>query len=399
MWKPAPASAGRIWTRRIRGWPLPVELGAEFVHGRNDSLFEIASSAALLVDRLSDLHLDATDDSAWKPMGGIWKKFDAITRQMRGSGRDRSIAEFLESRRSLSSDQKRMVRGMVEGYHAASLELASERALSTRGDPPVDDEEESQYRVLSGYDGVPAWLRSRADPKRCRFYFSSPIEQIRWRRGDVRLTTRYGRNLDARRVIVTVPVGVLKQDPLAAGGIALEPDPPQLRRSLAGIEMGRAVKIVLRFREAFWEKRRPGLAFFHRWGAAFPTWWTAAPAEVPMLNAWAGGPAAEALRALPRERRLDRALEELESLFDVRAAKLRALLIAWHEHDWSGDPYARGAYSYVGVGGAGAPRALARPVADTLFYAGEATEPDENGTVPGAISSGRRAAQRILSGR
>src|SRR5512143_1016931 len=110
---------GRIWTRRIRGWPLPVELGAEFVHGRNDSLFEIASSAALLVDRLPDLHLDATDDSAWKPMGGIWKKFDAITRQMRGSGRDRSIAEFLESRRSLSSDQKRMVRGMVEGYHAA----------------------------------------------------------------------------------------------------------------------------------------------------------------------------------------------------------------------------------------------------------------------------------------
>lgn len=118
-----------------------------------------------------------------------------------------------------------------------------------------------------------------------------------------------------------------------------------------------------------------------------------------MLNAWAGGPAAEALRALPREGRLDRALEELESLFDVRAAKLRALMIAWHEHDWSGDPYARGAYSYVGVGGAGAPRALARPVADTLFYAGEATEPDENGTVPGAISSGRRAAQRILSGR
>jgi monoamine oxidase len=389
---------GRIWTRRIRGWPLPVELGAEFVHGRNDALFELASSAALLVDRLPDLRLDATGDRSWKPMRDTWKRFDAITRKMRRSGRDRSVAEFLRLQRGLSPDQRRMTRGMVEGYHAASLDRASEHALSTRGDPPVDDEEESQYRVVSGYDGVPASLRSRTDPRRCRLILSSPVESIRWRRGEVRLRTTSGRRLQARRIIVTVPVGVLKHDVRAAGGIAFDPDPPELRRSLAGIEMGQVVKIVLRFREAFWEERRPGLAFFHRWGATFPTWWTAAPAEVPMLTGWSGGPKAEALLLLPRGRRLGRALEELESLFDVRAATLEKLLVGWHSHDWSGDPFARGAYSYVGVGGAGSPRALARPIADTLFFAGEATEPDENGTVPGAISSGRRAAQKILSG-
>ncbi|HEY6066305.1 MAG TPA: FAD-dependent oxidoreductase [Thermoanaerobaculia bacterium] len=48
------------------------------------------------------------------------------------------------------------------------------------------------------------------------------------------------------------------------------------------------------------------------------------------------------------------------------------------------------------MGGANAPAALARPIDDTLYFSGEATESDESGTVPGAISSGRRAARLIL---
>jgi monoamine oxidase len=71
-------------------------------------------------------------------------------------------------------------------------------------------------------------------------------------------------------------------------------------------------------------------------------------------------------------------------------------LDGWAYHDWSADPFSRGAYSYLRVGGAGAPRALARPVAGTLFFAGEATSTDEIGTVSGAIASGLRAAREVL---
>ena len=73
----------------------------------------------------------------------------------------------------------------------------------------------------------------------------------------------------------------------------------------------------------------------------------------------------------------------------------RRRLIAWHTHDWSADPYSRGAYTYQAVGGAAAPDLLARPIRGTLFFAGEATESEESGTVPGALASGRRAARRI----
>jgi monoamine oxidase len=67
-------------------------------------------------------------------------------------------------------------------------------------------------------------------------------------------------------------------------------------------------------------------------------------------------------------------------------------------HDWQADPFARGAYSYVTVGGLWAQRALAQPVAGTLFFAGEATHWEGHfATVHGAIASGRRAAQEALT--
>jgi monoamine oxidase len=67
-------------------------------------------------------------------------------------------------------------------------------------------------------------------------------------------------------------------------------------------------------------------------------------------------------------------------------------------HDWSGDPLARGAYSYVAVGGGNARAALAAPVGESLFFAGEATSSDgQGGTVNGAIETGERAAAQAVA--
>ena len=65
-------------------------------------------------------------------------------------------------------------------------------------------------------------------------------------------------------------------------------------------------------------------------------------------------------------------------------------------HDWTHDPFARGAYSYQTVGGDQAPAALARPLRGTVFFAGEASDTDgRTGTVHGAIATGRRAAEEV----
>jgi monoamine oxidase len=400
-------AGGRIFTRRVRGWPLPIELGAEFVHGRSDEVFEIAREAGLLIDRLPDSRLQATT-SGFHWQHDLWARFDAVTRQMRTTGRDRSVAEFLRTRRRISPAEKRLAAAVFEGYHAAILERASEHAFSTRGKPPLSPEDRMQFRFVSGYDGVVDWLRSRLDPKRCRIRFSTAVERIRWRKGSVEVATAGGGRVRARYAIVTVPVGVLRAGADGKSGIEFDPDPPAQRRALERIEMGHVVRLVLLFRRPFWEEtpgverlraREPEnseIAFLHSWDAAFPTWWTAAPAQVPMIIGWTGGPAAKALIHLPKKRLLDRALETLESLFELRASRLRRLLIAGHFHDWSADPWARGAYSYEAVGGAAAADVLARPIAGTLHFAGEATNRNQSGTVPGAIASGRRAARQIL---
>ena len=394
---------GRIWTRHPSGSPIPIDLGPEFVHGPNELMFEIAREAGLLIARLPDVHAEISA-SGWHRSRDYWERFENITRHMKSTGPDRSVAEFLRSRRRMPGAQKEFLASLVEGYDAAFLDRASERALSTAGEALSEPAEHAQFRVLSGYGAVANWLWSRIDSRRLHARFSSPVRRIQWKRGDVAVFTD-SKRFRARRAIVTLPVGVLKAPSGDPGAVDLDPEPPSVRRALAHLEMGKAVKLVLRFREPFWRKSEEyerlqskdgDFGFFHRPGAVFPTWWSAAPVEVPMLTGWAGGPAAQALEGLAPALLLRRALETLGTFFGASRARLERLLVAHDHHDWNADPFSRGAYSYAAVGGASAPAALARPVQSTLFFAGEATARDESGTVPGAIASGRRAARLIL---
>jgi monoamine oxidase len=68
-----------------------------------------------------------------------------------------------------------------------------------------------------------------------------------------------------------------------------------------------------------------------------------------------------------------------------------------YTHDWNADPFSRGAYSYLTVGGADARGVLAEPLDGALFFAGEATSTDgQGGTVNGALQTGLRAAAEVL---
>ena len=104
------------------------------------------------------------------------------------------------------------------------------------------------------------------------------------------------------------------------------------------------------------------------------------------------------MRELPHDhdelvaRTLDVIVEEA----GASRAALNDALTGTFWHDWSRDPWTRGAYAYPVVGGDGATEALAEPVEGTLFLAGEATSEAEMGTVEGALSSGVRAARSVI---
>jgi monoamine oxidase len=150
------------------------------------------------------------------------------------------------------------------------------------------------------------------------------------------------------------------------------------------------IRVAMRFHKAVWEKRAPGVAFFNRPGAAFPTFWTPLPMRAPLMTAWAGGPKAARLSGLSTRKLVEEALGCVHAVFPD--AHLADAIV----QDWRSDPYSRGGYSYVLVGGEGARHQLAQPLDDTLFFAGEATDAEEAGTVAGALRSGMRAAREVL---
>jgi monoamine oxidase len=130
----------------------------------------------------------------------------------------------------------------------------------------------------------------------------------------------------------------------------------------------------------------------------FPTWWTSNPLPYPILTGWAAGRHAQKLLGKNNEELVCLALDSLAQILELDQSELRSHLERGLVHDWQADPHSRGAYSYIVTGGMGAPQALAEPLDGTLFFAGEATNREgHNGTVHGALGSGKRAAREILA--
>jgi monoamine oxidase len=213
--------------------------------------------------------------------------------------------------------------------------------------------------------------------------------------------------ITARAAIITIPLGVLQSAPDRRGAIAFEPELRAKAHALDHLAMGAALRVVLRLSERFWAGEPfarthaaegiERLSFLHTNDKDFPTWWTTYPFIAPLMVGWCGGPKARTLLAQPAGTVTDRAIEALARQCRITPRRLRSMVEAAWMHDWLHDPFARGAYSYQKVGGVDAPAALARPLAGTLFFAGEATDTEgATGTVHGAIASGRRAARQVL---
>jgi monoamine oxidase len=229
------------------------------------------------------------------------------------------------------------------------------------------------------------------------------VEQIAWKRGSVHLSGRTRDQtfeLAAHNVIVTLPLGILQRAAHEPGAVRFIPELNAKRKPLDLLGNGPVHKVLLRFREPFWEQLDKGryreVAFFHAPDASFPTFWTSLPVRSPVVVAWSAGPNAQRLTGRPREEIIEAALGSFQSLFG-RKVDVRKELEGTTFHDWELDPFSCGAYSYVLAGGAKARKALAAPIDNTLFFAGEASDVEgESGTVAGALQSGLRAAREVL---
>ena len=397
---------GRILTHRDRSTPVPIELGAEFIHGSATDLDQILADASIASVDISGRRWQRFGDQL-RPADDFWERVDRVFGRLQKRQPDRSFDAFLKSKpggRRLAND-RRLALQFVEGFHAADPALISGLALADGGSPQGDPRERRIGRLLDGYDRVTEWL---AAPLGDRIRLSAVASRVRWAPGNVSVETRYldGRTrpaTDARAAIIAVPLGVLKAASGEAGAIEFDPDLRAKQQALARLEMGAVVRITLRLTERFWasdafakqagNKALDTLSFFHTADEQFPVWWSVYPVRAPVLIGWHGGPGARALSLKAPEEIEEIAIASLARQFGVAPRRMRGMVEAAWMHDWQHDPFSRGAYSYQGVGGIDAPAALARPLRGTLFFAGEASDAEgRTGTVHGAIASGRRAA-------
>jgi monoamine oxidase len=363
---------GRCYTRRLPGIPAPVELGAEFIHGRPAETISLLKRANVPAVDSTATQLIALDGKVRSV--NIFAQAQRVARRA-PKGRDVSFRTFL-ARQRLPKLARTLATMMVQGFDAADPGRASAREIVEEwngGGLGV-----SQPRPQGGYGPLLEFLASELT-----IQLQTTVREVRWKRSSVELRGVFRGEpwtAWAPRALITVPIGVL----------------PSLvrekREALAKLESGPVIRVAMAFRCAFWEKAHPGVAFFHSPDAPFPTFWTPLPMHAPLLTCWAGGPKASRMTGTSENTLVSKALASVRSVVGLPEDP-RAVLV----HDWQADPFARGGYSYVRVGGTGAREELAAPLEDTLFFAGEATDTEQSGTVGGALASGQRAARELLS--
>ncbi|HVB40383.1 MAG TPA: NAD(P)/FAD-dependent oxidoreductase [Terriglobales bacterium] len=439
---------GRVFPDRVAGWPLPVELGAEFIHGAPPELIALAADAAEAA--AAPPRNWAIQDGELLPAGEFASGADAIFERMAArdaAAPDLSFAAFVDQNGDLPAAARQGALAFIEGFEAADPRRISVCALNREF--ASGGEWDGPRRPRGGYATLldalasidvpssggrletpraertsPAANRSlrssdqRERPREkwraTRVTLGAAVQAVRWRRGAVEIETLrhgYPHRWQVRRAIVTLPLSILQHSLQAAAPMVFEPPLEAKRDALEHLAMGGARRVTLRFREPVWARCRDdhgdalGDLGFLFGGAVpegrIPTWWTAPSSDssAAQITGWLGGRRAWALAGLSAERIGALALDSLSGLLRTHRGELESALLGVHTHDWESDPYALGAYSYAVVGGTDAFGALAAPLLQTLFFAGEATESTgAHATVHGALRSGRRAAAEVLAG-
>jgi monoamine oxidase len=391
-------AGGRMLTLRDPRVPVPIELGAEFIHGSHSYTTNLLRDAGVPQVDVGGRQVAIVNGALSSEEDYDESGVDRLLAHVHELDGDISVSEYLDRYAAAPQDRdaREEVMWLTEGFDAADPRDASIRAFAEEfaSDASIRG---SGGRPLSGYTPLVDYLLRTLDRSRAQIRFGAVVRAIAWRKGRVSVTAAC---LDreetylARAAIVTPPVGVLQH-----GDVVF--DPPLSEQKIEALKllaMGPVCRVQMVFERPVWEEARGRLAsdagFFHDGSAPFPTLWTTLPRRSALLCAWAGGPHATRFETHSDAEIVAKALESVEHMLQVDA---RRYVENAYFHNWQRDPFARGAYSYAKVGGLQARDELGRPLDETLFFAGEATALEGySGTVAGAFDSGVRAAEEVI---
>lgn len=200
---------------------------------------------------------------------------------------------------------------------------------------------------------------------------------------------------EADRILVTVPLGVLKR-----GAIEFSPGLPEQKKSaITNLGMGLLDKLYLKFPDSFWRVKDKTLGYFGNitalGGTEYPDFYLLDRAlGQPIVLLFSGAGQARNFEQLSPETLTERAMTTLRRVYGATIPNPVGSI----RTSWGTDQFAYGSYSFALVGSRpGDYGALAEPIGSRVFFAGEATEQTYSASVHGAYLSGLREADRITA--
>lgn len=384
---------GRIWTSQQ--WPdLPVDMGATWIHGPdgnpisaladelNATRLETSYERTVLY-QTDGAELSAADEQT---LDALRQRVERLLRLAQQTEHDHSVQQALtELTRELAASAQAstmlqfILSSMLEQEFAGS---AAQLSAHWHDDSKVFQGEDVFF--AKGFQIITDYLAQGLTIVR-----NQKVSEVRWGGAKVQLVTAQ-KVWQADQVVVTVPLGVLKQQQPR-----FIPDlPPAKREAIDKLGMGVLNKCYLRFASPFWPKDVDWLEYLPSRHGEWTEWVSLLrTTNIPVLLGFNAADRGLAIESFSDTQIVDSAMATLRRIFGDDIPEPQSYQIT----RWAADPFSYGSYSFNAVGSTPAMRkTLAAPLDQQVFFAGEATETDYFGTAHGAYLSGVAAAREIL---
>jgi polyamine oxidase len=389
---------GRIRTDASLG--AAVDLGASFIHGtQGNPLLELASrygsetydtdqDSGYLVDARgkfisAKIFQDASDEYD--------NLFDSLLDQQEDLDDDRSVKSIATRlQREIQANRGKVIGNIVKFLVKSDLAIEFGADLAELSLLYLNEDlnfKGPDLLLKKGYISLIAGLAQGLD-----ILFGQNVISIEGSNGGVRVTT--GTNVyDADRVVVTLPLGVLKRS-----SIVFSPALPANKvAAISRVAMGVLDKTYFKFPRVFWQKGRGDVGYIGNVGARsaldIPEYYTLdRVVNAPILFGFTAGSMARRFESFDEAEIVGRTMKTFRRIYGRSVPEPEAVL----RTKWSSDPFSYGSYSFMSVGAEVEDYdVLAEPINNRIFFAGEATNRQYPGTVHGAYLSGVREAENI----
>lgn len=250
--------------------------------------------------------------------------------------------------------------------------------------------------ITNGYDKVTDYLAKGLDIR-----LNTRVNRIDYSGKTITIEINNG-SYQAEKVVVTVPLGVLKR-----GVIDFKPQlPAKTQKAIKGLQMGAVNKFLLvwdkkTLPKPFWNDNLQYIGFTPTEKGKFNYFLNVdkfidRSADVSALMTFAFGEYSKQTEQMSDQAVIEEIMQHLQIIYANNHTPLPKPT-GFLRTRWSSNPNAYGAYSFSTVGiGNWAFEAFEEPIENKIYFAGEHTIRDYRGTVHGAYLSGIRAAKAII---